>query len=63
MEYIGCSLEGKSKIWRAESPMELKLRHGLVAIIFTGERTEGALQFTEGRWGCVVGHDDRDGEG
>lgn len=33
---------------------ELKLRHEPVAIIFTDQKPEGALQFTEGRWGCAV---------
>jgi len=39
----------KSKIAEAVS-----LRYSPVAIVFTGEKTEGALQFKEGRWGCVV---------
>ncbi|MDO8682393.1 MAG: DUF169 domain-containing protein [Armatimonadota bacterium] len=33
---------------------ELKLRYLPVAVIFTDEKPEGALQFQEGRWGCVV---------
>lgn len=33
---------------------ELKLRYAPVAIIFTDEKPEGALQFKEERWGCVM---------
>lgn len=33
---------------------ELKLRFSPVAIIFSNEKPEGALQFTPGRWGCVI---------
>lgn len=33
---------------------ELKLRFQPVAIIFTNEKPEGALQFKEGKWGCVI---------
>jgi uncharacterized protein (DUF169 family) len=32
----------------------LGLRLGPVAVILTDERPEGALQFKEGRWGCVA---------
>jgi len=39
----------KSKI--AES---VNLRYAPVAIVFTNEKPEGATQFKEGRWGCVV---------
>jgi uncharacterized protein (DUF169 family) len=34
--------------------LELKLRYNPVAIIFTDDKPEKALQFQEGRWGCVV---------
>lgn len=30
------------------------LKYSPVAIIFTDEKPEGALQFKEGRWGCVI---------
>lgn len=33
---------------------ELKLRYSPVAIIFTDDKPEGALQFEGGRWGCVI---------
>lgn len=33
---------------------ELKLRFSPIAIILSNEKPEGALQFTEGRWGCVI---------
>lgn len=33
---------------------ELKLRFSPVAIIFTNDKPEGALQFGEGAWGCTV---------
>lgn len=33
---------------------ELKLRCQPVAIIFTNEKPEGALQFEKGRWACVI---------
>jgi len=33
---------------------ELKLRYRPVALLFTDEKPEGALEFKEGRWGCVV---------
>ena len=32
----------------------VNLRYSPVAIVFTDEKPEGALQFKEGRWGCVV---------
>jgi len=32
----------------------INLRYSPVAIILTEEKPEGALQFKEGRWGCVV---------
>lgn len=33
---------------------ELKLRFQPVAILFTDDKPEGALQFKEGAWGCAV---------
>ena len=35
-------------------PQELKLRYGPVAIVLTDEKPEGADQFKEGTWGCVI---------
>lgn len=32
----------------------INLRYHPVAIVFADEKPEGALQFKEGRWGCVV---------
>lgn len=32
----------------------VNLRYSPVAVLWTGEKPEGALQFKEGRWGCVV---------
>lgn len=32
----------------------VNLRYSPVAIVFTDEKPEGALQFKEGRWGCVI---------
>ena len=34
---------------------ELKLRYQPVAIIFTDEKPEGALQFKKGIWACIIG--------
>jgi uncharacterized protein (DUF169 family) len=34
--------------------LELKLKYNPVAIIFTDEKPEGAVQFQGGRWGCVI---------
>jgi len=33
---------------------ELKLRYQPVALLFTNERPAGAVQFAEGKWGCVI---------
>lgn len=33
---------------------ELKMRYQPVAVIFANEKPEGALEFKEGVWGCVV---------
>lgn len=33
---------------------ELKLRYRPVALLLTDEKPEGALEFKEGHWGCVV---------
>lgn len=33
---------------------ELKLRYQPVAVIFTDEKPDGALQYQTGRWGCVI---------
>lgn len=33
---------------------ELKLRYRPVALLFADEKPEGALEFKEGKWGCVV---------
>ncbi|RME68898.1 MAG: hypothetical protein D6778_01270 [Nitrospirae bacterium] len=37
-----------------ESKDALKLRFEPVAILWSDERPEGAIQFKEGRWGCVI---------
>lgn len=34
--------------------LELKLKYNPVAIIFSNDKPAGALQFQEGRWGCVM---------
>ena len=39
----------KSKI-----SLAIRLQYHPVAIVFTNEKPEGALQFKEGRWGCVI---------
>jgi len=39
---------------QSEIAVRLKLRHSPVAILFTDEKPVGALEFLEGRWGCVV---------
>jgi uncharacterized protein (DUF169 family) len=33
---------------------ELKLRYQPVAVLFTNAKPEGAVQFEEGKWGCVI---------
>jgi len=32
----------------------IKLKYSPVAILFTDKKPEGAVQFKEGRWGCVI---------
>jgi hypothetical protein len=32
----------------------MRLKYSPVAILLTNEKPEGALQFKEGRWGCVA---------
>ncbi|RYD02706.1 hypothetical protein N752_23285 [Desulforamulus aquiferis] len=39
---------------RSKISESIKLRYSPVAIVFTDERPEGALQFKEGRFGCVI---------
>ena len=39
---------------RSEIAVRLRLRHEPVAILFTDQKPEGAAEFVEGRWGCVV---------
>ena len=39
---------------QSEIARRLKLRYAPVAILFSNEKPEGALEFKEGRWGCVV---------
>jgi len=41
--------EVESKIAQA-----VQMKYSPVAVILTNERPEGALQFQEGRWGCVI---------
>ncbi|WP_425059559.1 hypothetical protein SCACP_01510 [Sporomusa carbonis] len=38
----------------SEIAQRLKLRYSPVAILFTDEKPPGALEFAEGRWGCVA---------
>lgn len=39
---------------QSEIAQRLKLRYSPIAILFTNEKPEGALEFIEGRWGCVA---------
>ncbi|MDR7867842.1 MAG: DUF169 domain-containing protein [Sporomusaceae bacterium] len=39
---------------RSEIAARLKLRYGPVAIVLTEEKPVGALEFQEGKWGCVA---------
>ncbi|WP_281253676.1 DUF169 domain-containing protein [Sporomusa silvacetica] len=39
---------------QSEIAQRLKLRYSPVAILFTNEKPQGALEFKEGRWGCVA---------
>ena len=42
------------KQMRSKISESINLRYSPVAIVFTDEKPEGALQFKEGRWGCVI---------
>ncbi|SCM78404.1 conserved hypothetical protein [uncultured Sporomusa sp.] len=39
---------------RSEIAERLKLRYAPVAVLFTNEKPEKALEFAEGRWGCAA---------
>lgn len=39
---------------QSEIAQRLKLRYSPVAILFTNEKPQGALEFKEGCWGCVA---------
>lgn len=39
---------------KSEIAARLKLRYGPVAIMLTDEKPAGALEFQEGKWGCVA---------
>lgn len=39
---------------KSEIAQRLKLRYSPAAILFANEKPEGAMEFTEGRWGCVI---------
>jgi len=39
---------------QSEIARRLKLRYAPVAILFSNEKPQGALEFKEGRWGCVA---------
>ncbi|WP_068505461.1 DUF169 domain-containing protein [Paenibacillus kribbensis] len=39
---------------QSEIAQRLKLKYSPIAILFTNEKPQGALEFAEGRWGCVV---------
>ncbi|WP_371373320.1 DUF169 domain-containing protein [Sporomusa aerivorans] len=39
---------------QSEIAQRLKLKYSPVAILFTNEKPQGALEFKEGRWGCVA---------
>ena len=39
---------------QSEIAKRLKLRYSPIAILFTGEKPQGALEFKEGSWGCVA---------
>lgn len=38
----------------SEIAKRLKLKYSPIAILSTSEKPQGALEFTEGRWGCIV---------
>jgi uncharacterized protein (DUF169 family) len=39
---------------QSEIAKRLKLRYSPIAVVFTNEKPLGALEFAEGRWGCVA---------
>lgn len=39
---------------QSEIAQRLKLRYSPVAVLFTNEKPQGALEFKEGHWGCVA---------
>ncbi|MDF2875275.1 MAG: putative ArCR [Sporomusa sp.] len=39
---------------QSEIAQRLKLRYSPIAVLFTNEKPPGALEFAEGRWGCVA---------
>ncbi|GBG57811.1 hypothetical protein SPFL3102_01530 [Sporomusaceae bacterium FL31] len=39
---------------QSEIAQRLKLRYSPIGILFTNERPPGALEFAEGKWGCVT---------
>ncbi len=38
----------------SELAKKLKLKYSPVAVLFSDEKPQGALEFAEGRWGCVA---------
>jgi uncharacterized protein (DUF169 family) len=47
LEREGCNME--SKMVQA-----IQMKYSPVALVFTNEKPEGAVEFQEGRWGCVI---------
>ncbi|CQR72273.1 hypothetical protein SOV_12400 [Sporomusa ovata DSM 2662] len=39
---------------QSEIAIRLKLKYSPIAVLFTNEKPQEALEFTEGRWGCVA---------